>query len=139
MINTSMKKPSPSKKAPVKAAPIPMQKMTTVKSAEKCSTCSCTTTPKKSEPKSTSKKTVVRVMFDCGFPNTLFIRGEGCASLSWTKGLPMKNISNNEWLWECARPCSQISFKVLINDEVYEVGENHTISYGDELTIQPNF
>jgi hypothetical protein len=78
-------------------------------------------------------------MFDCGFPNTLSIRGEGCASLSWNKGVAMQNVSNSEWLWENTRPCSQINFKILINDEIYEMGENHTVTGGNELTIQPNF
>ena len=51
----------------------------------------------------------------------------------------MNNVTPNEWVWECARPCSQVNFKVLINDEVYESGDNHTIAYGDTMTIYPNF
>ena len=128
-----------SKSSPTKVEPVRMQKMNSVKQPEKCSPCACLAPTKKIESKSSPTKTVVRVTFDCGFPNTIHIRGEGCASLSWNKGIPMKNVSTNEWIWECPRPFTKLTFKILINDEVYETGENHTISHGDELTIHPTF
>ena len=99
----------------------------------------CTMEAKKTESKSTNKKTVVKVSYDCGFPNTLFIRGEGISTLSWEKGVPLKNVSQNEWVWECNRPCSNVEFKILINDQLYESGNNHRISYGDEVAIRPQF
>lgn len=100
--------------------------------------CVCSQEQKK-ETKTPMKKTVVRVKFDCGFPNSLFIRGEGISALSWSKGTQMTNLSKNEWIWECCRPCSRVECKVLINDQIYETGENHTLAYGDELTIVPKF
>lgn len=107
---------------------------TTSKPAEKCSCCKTTDAPKPS-----SKKTIIKVTYDCGFPNTLYIRGEGCSTLSWNKGAPLKNISKNEWIWESTRPCAHIEFKVLLNDEVFENGNNHSISYGDQTNITPRF
>lgn len=120
-----------------KTASIPPQKEACSKPSEKASCC--TEGAKKTAPKPSVKKTIVKVKFDCGFPNTLFIRGEGISSLSWSKGTQMKNLSKNEWMWECCRPCSRVEFKVLINDQLYEAGDNHTVSYGDELTITPKF
>lgn len=141
MISTTMKKGGMNKATPEKKDPSKIKKMNNdVKSPEKCSACTCSSPmAKKSESKGGLKKTSVTVKFDCGFPNTLYIRGEGCSSLSWNKGIQMTNISSNEWTWECARPCSHVTFKVLINDEVYESGDNHTIGYGDTMTVYPNF
>lgn len=84
-------------------------------------------------------KTKIIARFDCGFPNTLFIRGEGISTLSWDKGTQMKNISPNEWMWESDRPCSTIQFKVLINDNCFEEGENHSIAFGQAVEFSPKF
>lgn len=102
---------------------------------------------KKEEParqisQSKPKKPVVTqivVRCDCGFPNALFIRGEGLAALSWDKGLPMKNVSADQWVWESDRPCSTVQFKVLINDTRYEIGENHSVAFGQRTEVTPKF
>lgn len=77
--------------------------------------------------------------FDCGFPNTLFIRGEGISTLNWDKGSPMKNVGANEWVWESDRPFSTMQFKLLINDSWYEQGNNHSIAYGQTVDFSPKF
>ncbi len=40
------------------------------------------------------KKTLTRVIvqFDTGFPNSLFLRGEGIPGLNWEKGVELKNL-----------------------------------------------
>lgn len=125
-------------KGPVKSSTIaPQPKMACAKSPEKAPCC-CKEN-KGTDPKPSMKKTVVKVQFDCGFPNTLFIRGEGVSALSWNQGVAMDNITSNEWEWECCRPSTRIEFKILINDQIYEAGENHTVSYGDTVTVYPKF
>ncbi len=84
-------------------------------------------------------KTKVVAHIDCGFTNNLFIRGEGISSLSWEKGVQMKNIGPNEWLWESDRPFSTMQFKVLVNDSWYEQGNNHTVAFGQEVDLSPQF
>lgn len=89
----------------------------------------------------TKAKTKIHAHFNCGFANNLFIRGDGIASLSWDKGLAMKNIAPDEWVWETDRPFSTAHVKFLVNDDPkrYEAGENHTIAFGDDVTITPRF
>lgn len=89
--------------------------------------------------KESRTKTKIIARFDCGFPNSLFIRGEGVSTLSWDKGAQMKNISPNEWMWESDRPCSTVQFKVLINDNSFEQGENHSIAFGQAVEFTPKF
>jgi hypothetical protein len=104
--------------------------------AEKAKCCAMEIAPKTKELKS---KTKIIARFDCGFPNSLFIRGEGISTLSWDKGAVMKNVSPNEWMWESDRPCSTMQFKVLINDNCFEQGENHTIAFGQAVEFTPKF
>jgi hypothetical protein len=83
-------------------------------------------------------KTRVTVKYDAGFPNQLFIRGKG-ANLSWDKGQPLKNIKPDEWLWETDANFSHCEFKILINDRVYENGQNHILTGGSTLLFTPHF
>jgi hypothetical protein len=84
-------------------------------------------------------KTRIVAHYDCGFPNNLFIRGEGISSLSWDKGSVMKNVAPNEWVWESDRPFSTAHFKILINDNHFEAGEDHTLAFGQEIDFSPLF
>ena len=83
-------------------------------------------------------KTRIIIKFDVGFGNTLHIRGNG-ANLNWDKGTPMKNIKNDEWVWETDMPFSKAEFKVLINDKHYEIGHNHMIHSGNMIQYTPRF
>ncbi len=83
--------------------------------------------------------TKIIVKYDCGFSNNLFIRGEGISSLSWNKGAPLKNVHSDEWVWETNRPFVQGEFKILINDQKFEDGENHKINNGSIVLCKPIF
>jgi len=85
-----------------------------------------------------ARETRVIVKFDAGFPNQLFIRGSG-ANLSWDEGRPLRNVKSDEWLWVCESLSSQCEFKVLLNDEIYEEGKNHSLSPGASLLYTPLF
>lgn len=94
-----------------------------------------TSTSKATTP---STKTMLYVRCNTGFANTLFIRGQG-ANLSWTKGIPLKNIQADLWLFETDIPFSQAEFKVLFNDQVYEEGANRTVRCGSQIEFCPKF
>jgi len=83
-------------------------------------------------------KTRLTIKYDVGFSNQLFIRGKG-ANLSWDKGQLLKNVKPDEWIWECETPFNTCEFKILINDHVYENGDNHQINSGCSLVYTPNF
>lgn len=82
--------------------------------------------------------TRIIVKYDVGFTNAIYLRGEG-ANLSWNKGIMLKNIKADEWLWETDTPFTKCEFKVLINDRQYELGENHKLQCGTSFEYTPSF
>lgn len=84
-------------------------------------------------------KTKIIVQFDAGFSNQIYLRGEGIPELSWGKGLPLKNVKADEWVWETEVPFKAGQFKILINDQAYELGDNHRIYPGTSIRINPKF
>ncbi len=91
-----------------------------------------------SADKKTQQKTRITVKYDVGYQNQLYIRGKG-ADLSWEKGQPLKNVKANEWTWETDAPFNQCEFKILINDQTYENGNNHTLHCGSCVIYTPHF
>ena len=105
-----------------------------------------TISPQKTKKSGTQVRIVVK--HDCGFNNYLAIRGSGAKgsgsgdaplSLNWNKGIPLKNTSSDEWVFECESPNQSCEFKILINDELYEFGNNHVLNPGKTNYIYPNF
>lgn len=86
-----------------------------------------------------SVQTTVIIRHDCGFTNSMYIRGEGCKSLSWETGTQMHNVHADEWTWVTDEPFGEIFFKVLINDQLFEVGEDHHLICGNTLEYIPRF
>lgn len=84
-------------------------------------------------------KSRIQVKYDVGFHNALYIRGQGGANLNWEKGVPLKNVTPDEWVWESDADFSNIEFKILINDRVYETGHNHHLKCGTQTQINPKF
>ena len=101
-----------------------------------CSAAMHTTFP--STEKKSSQKTRVIVKFDTGFSNQLYIRGKG-ANLNWDKGILLKNVKADEWIWETDASFSTCEFKILINDKHYESGENHPLHAGANVIYTPRF
>ncbi|MDR0742549.1 MAG: hypothetical protein LBE98_03740 [Puniceicoccales bacterium] len=79
--------------------------------------------------KQKSKTLSVIAKANIGFGNRLYIRGNGCG-LSWDKGIAMKYTKDDRWQWERKNTPSKtnLEFKVLINDEIWSMGENYTVS-----------
>ena len=86
--------------------------------------------------KKSKLRTQVVVNYDVGFNNHLTIRGNG-ANLNWEKGQPLKNTKSDEWVWETESDFTNCEFKVLINDHVFEVGENRSIKCGALVRYKP--
>ncbi len=88
----------------------------------------------------TEKKamTQVRIHANVGFGNFLAIRGQG-AGLSWDKGVALKNLGADEWVWETDASFKDCEFKVLLNDQRYEEGENHRLKKGENMHYTPRF
>ena len=98
--------------------------------------------PAKKAPAATKKaaKKVTRIVanVDVGWGNMLYIRGEG-AGLSWEQGVPMLCENGTEWHWTAETDAEPISFKFLVNDEIWAAGENVTINAGDVHISTPTF
>lgn len=90
------------------------------------------------EKKKGASITRVIVKYDVGFGNALYIRGKG-ANLNWDRGIMLRNVKPNEWHWETDLPFNACEFKVLINDNEYEVGDNHPLTAGSSIQYTPRF
>ena len=88
--------------------------------------------------KSAKKGTRIVANVDVGWGNMLYIRGEG-AGLSWEQGVPMLCENGTEWHWTAETDAEPISFKFLVNDEIWAAGENVTINAGDVHISTPTF
>mgnify|MGYP001352218587 CR=1 FL=1 len=93
--------------------------------------------PTPREKKELSKTSLI-VNIDVGFDNVLFIRGTG-PGMSWDKGVPLRNVSSSKWIWDYTGPFAPFEFKILLNDECYENGDNHRFDFGKILNITPCF
>jgi hypothetical protein len=91
------------------------------------------------EKESSGTRVSVTANADIGFGNYLYIRGDGCG-LSWNRGVQMDPIASDSWYWECKCDCDRkyFEFKVLINDELWSVGENF-VAIGEKNEIVPKF
>lgn len=90
------------------------------------------------KPGTKGAKSRILVKYDVGFHNALYIRGQG-ANLNWERGVPLKNVNADEWVWESDADFSNLEFKILINDRVYETGNNHNLKCGTHTQIHPKF
>lgn len=82
--------------------------------------------------------TRITVKYDAGVGNKLTIQGTA-PGLNWGKGIEMKNLGNNIWIWETQSDFEKFEFKILLNDKQYETGQNHTIECGKKNEIVPSF
>jgi hypothetical protein len=130
------KKATPAKKAvaPKKAAP--SKKAVAPKKAAPAKKA---VAPKKAAPakKAAAAATSIIARVDVGFGNALYVRGEG-AGLSWNKGTALENTTPYEWTLISTKK-GNVTFKFLINDELWAEGENITIEAGGESNSSPIF
>ena len=133
------KKAAPAKKASTKKAAAPKKAAPAKKAPAKKAAA-----PKKAAPakkalaakKGQQANIIARV--DVGFGNNLYIRGEG-AGLSWTKGKLLENVSPYEWAFKAMNVKLGVTFKFVINDELWAEGENLSVSAGGTSNSSPRF
>ena len=75
---------------------------------------------------------------DVGFGNSLYLRGEG-AGLSWDKGVQLDNVSPYEWAFSSTKAKGDVTFKFLINDEIWAEGDDLTVAKGGTSISSPVF
>ncbi len=126
------------KKAAKKAAPTKTAKKAAKKAVAK--KAAAKKAAKKTVAKAPVSKSLTRIIarVDVRFGNILTIRGEG-GGLSWNEGVPMKNLSTDEWIWETREADSGIVFKFLVNDEIWAHGEDQTVAAGGTSISTPTF
>lgn len=130
----------PAKKATTKTAAKKAVKKTPAKTAAKKAPAkkAVKSTPAKKTSLTKVTKTSVIAQVDVGFGNILYIRGEG-AGLSWNKGVAMVNVSPYEWAFESKPKDGGLTFKLLINDEVWAEGDNTSVAAGSQVVCAPFF
>jgi hypothetical protein len=94
---------------------------------------------KKAASSCTTPYTKITIKCDAGFGNTLFIRGNGIPMLSWEKGVPLKNIGADEWLFEINTSFTHAEIQILLNDTQFETGPNHALKCGTNVQYTPAF
>jgi len=82
--------------------------------------------------------TLVTAKIDVGFGNALFIRGEG-GGLSWDKGQPLDCVEGTTWVWSNPRAKDHVTFKLLVNDQLWCRGENIRVEPGRAIEVLPAF
>ncbi|MGN0835196.1 MAG: hypothetical protein ACI4QA_05150 [Candidatus Spyradosoma sp.] len=131
-------------KAPAKAAapvaPAPKKACATKKvcATKKPETAKKVVTEAPAAPVAKKKLTRIVAHVDVGWGKQLYIRGEG-AGLSWEQGIPMLCENDTEWHWVAETDAGPISFKFLIDDKTWALGENITINAGDVHISEPTF
>ena len=132
------KKAAPAKKAPAKKAAAP-KKAAPAKKVPSKKAAAPKKAPAKKAPasKKTAAATSIIARVDVGFGNALYVRGEG-AGLSWNKGTALENTTPYEWALKSTKK-GTVTFKFLINDELWAEGENITLEAGSESISSPTF
>ncbi len=88
------------------------------------------------EPKPTVTEVAARI--DVGFGNQLFIRGQG-NGLSWDKGTPLLCRDDSTWVWSTPQAKGKITFKLLLNDQIWAQGPDLVVEAGAKTETVPQF
>ena len=82
--------------------------------------------------------TEIAAKIDAGFGNQLFIRGQG-GGLSWEQGTPLHCANASTWVWFSEGTKGRITFKLLLNDQVWANGEDLVVEAGQKIETFPQF
>lgn len=134
-----MKKKSKTTKTPAPAtkptAPAPALKSTIAPKVKKPAALSALPA---AVAKPSPSKVTITAKVDVGFGNSLYVRGDG-AGLTWNKGTLLGNVSSDAWKIVLSGVEKPISFKFLMNDELWSTGEDYVAAPGDTVTATPVF
>lgn len=71
--------------------------------------------------------------------NKLFIRGNG-AGLSWDKGVELRRVNDDTWVWDTGELFENVEFKILLDDARWEtIDQNRQIEWGQKQDFTPKF
>lgn len=90
-------------------------------------------------PRSAEMKHILTIKYNCGYGHSLYIRGAGSDDLSWDKGIQLRNVGPDTWIYETDKDFDDLEFKVLIDDQHWEDGTNHHIDRDATLEYTPSF
>lgn len=82
--------------------------------------------------------TRVIAAYDAGVGRHLWIRGSA-APLSWDAGWPMHALAPGRWRFVTSELAGRVEVKTLIDDTLWQTGENDVVMAGGETTITPAF
>ena len=128
-VKKTTKKPAVKKTATKKAA---------VKKTEAKETSARKTASKAKQEVSASLETRISARIDIGFGNILYLRGDG-PGLSWEHGVPMECNMASVWSWTTTKTAKAFTYKVLVNDVSWSVGEDYTAHAGQNNRVNPEF
>jgi hypothetical protein len=86
---------------------------------------------------SSSSVTTIEIKTDVGFGNAVFLRGTG-GGLNWDRGVALVCVDGKTWRWSGTSK-DPITFKPLLNDEIWSAGSDLTVKPGQKLEVQPIF
>jgi hypothetical protein len=107
------------------------------KSAAKTALKPSVKTPGPVTSASNGEVTTIDVKLDVGYGNSLFLRGEG-SGLNWEQGVPLACIDAKTWRWS-QEVTTPVTFKVLINDQVWSAGNDWKVGPGQRIEVAPAF
>ena len=81
--------------------------------------------------------TTIEVKIDVGFGNAVYLRGQG-SGLTWDHGTPLACVDGGTWRWS-QNAATPITFKVLLNDQVWSAGNDLVVAPGQKLEVSPSF
>ncbi len=85
------------------------------------------------------QKIIILIECNAGYENTLTIRGN-TPPLSWDHGQKCENVDAKTWIYKMESDSgSDIQFKILKNDTVWETGDNHSVKPGNIIGVRPSF
>lgn len=139
-VKTVAAKKTPAKKAPAKKAVKTVKAVAAKKApvAKKAAPVAKKAAPAKKAAAKKVEKTSIIARVDVGFGNSLYLRGQG-AGLSWDQGVQLDNVSPYEWTFSSTQAKGEVTFKFLINDEIWADSENITLAKGGTSISSPVF
>jgi hypothetical protein len=81
--------------------------------------------------------TTIEVKIDVGFGNAVFLRGQG-SGLTWEHGVPLACVDGSTWRWT-QKVAAPVTFKVLLNDQVWSAGGDIVVAPGQKVEVSPSF
>jgi hypothetical protein len=115
-----------------KSAALAVQKPNEIKS-----TPSALSTASSASKATSGALTTIEVKIDVGFGNAVFLRGQG-SGLTWEHGVPLACVDGGTWRWS-QTVAAPITFKVLLNDQVWSAGNDLVVKPGQKVQVSPKF